>query len=195
MRLSFWSDVSAADWLVRSGTPDWQLIGFGPAGFEAYARLRFIPDPSGPGQLESDVELSGDHPSEMTQTRRVLRRLAEFTSTPQECYFCVWDGYSDIPLPSRVLRGPMVETPHRRYALLRGALNDIDAWEAELGGGQPIMPPAFVWPADHRWCFARDVDPHWAGIGAEQAAVDALVADGGLDVVPACPTEDQPAYY
>jgi hypothetical protein len=38
------------------------------------------------------------------------------------------------------------------------------------------------------------VDPHWAGIGAEQAAVDALVGDPGLDVVPARPAQEQPQY-
>ena len=183
-----------ADWLVRSGTPDMQLISFGPTGFEAYARLRFIPDPSGPGRQESSVALPDDHPSDLAQARWALRRLAAFTSTPQECYFCLWEGYSDIPLPVQVLRGPLVEIPHRRYALLRGALYDIDAWATVLGGGQPIAPPAFVWPADHRWCFAADVDPHWAGIGAERAAVAALAADPELDVVPADPTQGQPWY-
>ena len=195
MRLSYCPDTTAADWLVRSDTPAMQLITFGPATFEAFARLRFIPDPSRPGQEESDVEVPDDHPSDIAQARRALRRLARFTSTPQECYFCIWEGYSDIPLPPDVRRGPLVEIPHRRYALLRGALHDIDAWEADLGGGQHIAPPAFVWPADHRWCFASDVDPHWAGIGAEQAAIDALVDDPELDVVPARPAEDQPVYY
>ena len=55
--------------------------------------------------------------------------------------------------------------------------------------------PAFVWPADHRWCFARNVDPHWAGIGAEQAAIDILLNAAELDVVPAQPTEPQPTSY
>ncbi|MBO4209267.1 hypothetical protein GSF22_25205 [Micromonospora echinofusca] len=170
------------------------MITFGPAGFEAYARLRFIPDPTGPGQSETDADVPTEHPSDVEQTRRALRLLAAFTSTPQECYFCLWEGYSDAPLPPQVQRGPLVELPHRRYALLRGALGDIDAWETDLGAGQNIAPPAFVWPADHRWCLASDVDPHWAGIGAEQAAIDALLADSQLDVVPANPQGSQPQY-
>jgi hypothetical protein len=194
MRLSYCSDISAADWLVRSATPSLQLITFGPAGFPAYARLRFIPDPTGPGQDETDAAVPDDHPPDIAQARRALHRLAPFTSTPQECYFCLWEGYSDAPLPPHVRRGPLVEIPHRRYALLRGALDDIGSWEADIGGGANIDPPAFVWPADHRWCFARDVDPHWAGIGAERAAVDVLVGDPELDVVPARPTDDQPRY-
>jgi hypothetical protein len=97
-------------------------------------------------------------------------------------------------LPPEALRGPLVELPHRRFALFRGPLHDIDTWEIQFGRGHPIAPPAFVWPADHRWCFAADVDPHWAGIGADQAAVGALLADPALDVVPADPAGHQPEY-
>lgn len=194
MRLSYCPDLTAAGWLVRSDTPAGQLITCGPASFEAFARLRFIPDPSGPGQAEADVEVPDGHPSDIAQARRALHLLARFTATPQECYFCLWDGYSDAPLPPEARRGPLVELPHRRYALLRGSLSDIDAWETDLGGGQPIPPPAFVWPADRRWCFTSDVDPHWAGIGAERAAVDALVGDPLLDVVPARPADNHPLY-
>jgi hypothetical protein len=194
MALTYCQDTIAADWLVRSGTPVTSLTTFGPASFEAFGRLRFIPDPVAPGQGEAEVDIPAGHPSEIAQARRALRLLARFTSTPQDCYFCVWEGYSDIPLPPDVRHGPLVEIPHRRYALLRGALHDIDAWEVDLGAGQPVAPPAFVWPADRRWCFASDVDPHWAGIGAGQAAIDALIGDPQLDVVPARPAEEQPLY-
>jgi hypothetical protein len=168
-----------------------QLITFGPAGYPAYARLRFVPDPDRPGQAEADAGVPGDHPPDIAQARRALHRLAGFTSTPDDCFFLVWEGYSDIALPP----GPVAELPHRRYAVFRGAVAGVDGWEDELGGGQPVAPPAFVWPADRRWCFVSDVDPHWAGIGAARAAVDALVADPGLDVVPARPGEPQPQYY
>jgi hypothetical protein len=195
MRLRYCPDTTGANWLVQSDTPAMQLILFGPVGFAAYARLRFIPDPTGPGQEEADVVLADDHPSDLAQARRALHRLAEFTATPEDCYFCLWDGYSDMPLPPEVLNGPLVDIPHRRYALLRGSLDGIDSWAADFGGGQHVAPPAFVWPADRRWCFASDVDPHWAGIGAEQAAIDALAGDPGLDVVPARPADPQPTYY
>ena len=187
-------DTTAADWLTRAGTPDLQLITFGPLGFAAYARLRFIPDPSRPGQQEADVEMPEDHPSDLEQSRRALHVLASYTATPQECYFCVWEGYSDLPLPTEARQGSLVELPHRRYTLFRGALQDVDHWEADFGGGQPVAPPAFVWPADRRWCFTSDVDPHWAGIGAERATVDALIADPRLDVVVADPAQEQPRY-
>jgi hypothetical protein len=125
----------------------------------------------------------------MAQARRALHVLARFTATPGELHFCVWDGYSDVELPPARVR-----LPHRSYALFHGSLNDIDAWAGEAGRGAPVPPPAFVWPADRAWCFASDVDPHWAGIGAGRAAVDALLADPALDVVPARPAEPQPGY-
>jgi len=57
------------------------------------------------------------------------------------------------------------------------------------------MPgPAFVWPADHAWFVASDIDPHWAGIGADTRVINQLVADPRLDVVPADPRAAQPAY-
>jgi hypothetical protein len=191
--LSVTSDPSAADWLVRSGTPGGQLITFGPAGFEAYARLRFIPDPVRRGQREGQAGITADHPSDFAQARRAVHRLAPFTSTPEDCWFCLWNGYSDVELSSTASR--LVDLPHRRYVLLRGSLADIDGWERTLGTLPPYPPPALVWPADHSWCFASDVDPHWAGIGGGRAAIDALLHDPDLDVVPAQPDEPQPTYY
>jgi hypothetical protein len=160
-----------------------QLITFGPAGFEAYARLRYIPDPTRPGQQEHEADIPDDHPLDALQATRALGILAAFTDTPEECYFCFWEGMAGDFLPSAVLEGPMVSVPDRRYALFTGRLGD------ELA-----EVPAFVWPADHRWCFASDVDPHWAGIGAERAAIDALLEDSELDAVEARPDVTPPAY-
>ncbi len=167
-------------------------MGFGPAGFEAYARLRFIPDPARPGQDEADVQLPEDHPRDLAQAQLVLSRLADFTSTPEECYFGIWEGYGIFD-PDAVPARQWVVVPHRRYLLFTGQLSSIDGFTQEFGGAHTHGPPAFVWPADHRWCFASDVDPHWAGVGAEQAAIDALVGLG-LDVVPALPGRAQPHY-
>jgi hypothetical protein len=42
--------------------------------------------------------------------------------------------------------------------------------------------------------FDQYVDPHWAGIGGTRHLVSRLVTDPRLDVVPADPTQEQPAY-
>jgi hypothetical protein len=167
---------------------------FRPTSLPAYARLRFLRDPTKPGQEEADAYVADDHLPEMEQTRLALEHLRRFTATPRNCYFCVWEGYGDLNLPPSVPHGPMVTIPHRRYFLLHGSLTDLGRWD-ETFGSVGSYTPAFVWPADHSWCFARDVDPHWAGIGAEQAAIDTLLNTPELDVVSAQPTEPQPTYY
>ncbi|HEX5740530.1 MAG TPA: hypothetical protein VFY17_03125, partial [Pilimelia sp.] len=120
LALTYCPDTTPADWVVASGTPAMQLINFGPACFAAYARLRFVPDPAVPGQAEADVALPDGHPSDIAQARCALKVLAGYTATADDCYFCLWEGYSDAPLPAAARGGPLVETPYRRYALLRG---------------------------------------------------------------------------
>ena len=223
MSLKPCSDLSAASWLTARDSSWPQLIGFGPQGFPAYARLRFVPDPAYDGQSENDINADDDAPSEAAQLRAVLETLARHTRTPDECYFCLWDGWgSDIyggdgarivdwqtgtvrpgpviapAFPPSVLSGPKVVVPNRAYFLFRGALSEFGDWgAAELWPGQPrqdIPNPAFIWPADHAWCLADDVDPHWAGIGADARAIDDLLADPRLDVVRADPHANQPCY-
>jgi hypothetical protein len=104
-----------------------QLVGFGPPDFPAYARLRFIPDPTEPGQKEADVNIAYDHPSDMEQTQRALDHLRSFTATPEDCYCCVWEGHSDAHFRLSVLDGPMVTIPNRRYFLFHGSLTDLAA--------------------------------------------------------------------
>lgn len=223
MALTPCSELSDASWIMASDRPWQQLVGFGPAGFPAYARLRFLPDPAYEGQSENDVEIEGPAPSEVAQLRAVLVGLTPHTRTPDDCYFCLWDGWgSDIEggdgerilgrqsgtprrqrriaptFPPVVLHGPKVVVPNRSYFLFRGAVSDFGDWgAAEMWPGQPRlhMPAAaFIWPADHAWCIANDVDPHWAGIGANASAIDQLLADPQLNAVPADPRENQPSY-
>jgi hypothetical protein len=177
------SDLSAAAWIIDCDRSWQQLVHFGPPGFPGYVRLRFIPDPAYEGQSESDADIDESALSETEQLRAVLAALTRHTSTPDDCYFCLWDGWgSDIEGGDG-----------------HGSVSDFGEWgAAEEWPGQPRldMPhPAFVWPADHAWCVARDVDPHWAGVGAAVAAVEELLDDPDLDVVAADPREDQPCYY
>ena len=203
------ADVSAAALVMSSSLPWQQLATFGPAGFEAYARLRFLPDPVYPGQPETEAAFDPDSPSERERLRTALEVLRQHTGTPDDCYFCLWDGWgSDIEgdaspptapaFPPSVLDGPKVVIPHRAYFLFRGSLSELGDWgAADRWPGEPrlTMPnPAFVWPADQMWCIANDVDPHYAGVGASCTAIDQLIAHPGLDLVPADPRVEPPAY-
>ncbi len=208
MTLTPCDNTSAAAWITSSDLPWQRLIEFGPAGFEAYARLRFLPDPVDAGQPE--VEAEPDVPSEHERLRAALEVLRQHTRASDDCYFCLWDGWgTDIEgdeappiapaFPPSVLNGPKVVIPGRAYFLFRGKLSEFGDWgAAEMWPGQPRldMPdPAFIWPADYAWCIAKDVDPHYAGIGASSTAIDQLLAHPNLDVVSADPTTEQPHYW
>jgi hypothetical protein len=191
------TDLSAADWLTTSHLPWAELVTFGPAGFAAYARLRFIPDPVYDGQSENDVEIEDDHPSDMTQLRTALALLATRTTTPDDWYVAYWDGWPTEAFPPSVLQAPLVRLPNRDYFLLRGQAADLteatETWPDHLKLTLPPHP-AFVWPADRAWCVTADVDPHWAGIGADRDAINELLTATNLDVVPADPGAEQPHY-
>ena len=186
-------ELSAAAWLSATRADPTRLVTFGPASFPAYARLRYLPDPVRPGMHESDVPPSSRRPTEIDMARAALEALADYSSSTRDCYVCAWEG--GATLRPALTGGPVLELPHRRYVLLTGVLGDLAGWGDLFDAAEIRSAPAFVWPADHAWCFASDVDPHWAGIGADREVVDRLVADSNLDVVLADPEQRQPTYY
>jgi hypothetical protein len=197
------SDLSPADWIVTSDLPWKRLVSFGPAGFAAYARVRFIPDPTHAGQQENEADLDAS-PDEIEQWRALLELLAADTADPDDCYFGLWEGWG---FPESAQRWPTFAVAYdarssaRAYFLFRGALSDaeISGTPAQAGiWGRPEFfgggTPAFVWPSDHAWCVAGDIDPHWAGVGASAPSINRMIGDRRLDAVAADPAGQQPAY-
>jgi len=203
--LDICSELSPADWIVASDLPWARLVTFGPAGFDAYARIRFIPDPTREGQQEHEADLDAS-PGEVDQWRRLLELVAVDTADPGDCYFALWDGWG---FPRSAQRWPTFGVPRgarlpaRAYFLFHGSLSEAAAWD----GGYPAQAgiwgppefagggaPAFVWPADHSWCITADIDPHWAAIGASAPLIGRLIDDPGLDAVEADPAQTPPAY-
>lgn len=170
MTLTSCSDLSAAGWIAESDLPWPQLVCFGPAGFEAYARLRFLPDPDYPGQSENDA-YRDQHTIDQLPT--LFELLAAHTSTPSDCYFCVWDGFGTTEggdgaiilrdehgAAARIDRpgfhpgleprsGPSafeaskVVVPNRAFFLFRGPLEEIGNWDtAAMWPGHPRLDQA-----------------------------------------------------
>lgn len=186
-------DLSGAGWIMGSDLPWGRLVTFGPEGFLTYARLRFLPDPTSPGEKEPSLGVDG--PVEYRLLRIAVSVLREHTHTTDDAYFCMWDGWGTAP----VLHGlPRVAVQERSFFLFRGALSDFDDWNSPRMAGIPagfaVPPPAFIWPADHAWCVSLDVDSHYAGIGATPEAIAQLIAHRSLDVILANPAEQQPNY-
>lgn len=196
MTLSPCSGDSAAAWITSSDRPWHRLVTYGPAGLDAYARLRFLPDPLYHDPPE--VTLGADAPSEHELLRVTLDVLGQHTRTPDDVYYCIWDGWGSDTVPASVVPSPKVEIPHRSYFLWHGTLSDFGEWDlGDVVPGHARSPwpdPALIWPADHAWCIANDVDPHFAGIGASSDAVADLLAHSGLDVVTADPSGEQPYF-
>ncbi|GAB6902341.1 hypothetical protein [Kineosporia succinea] len=180
-------DTPAAAWIMEA-EEDWtQVAGFGPGGFPGYVRVRFLPDPERPLQSASEVPSAAN--SEPEQTRRVLEVLARHTGTPATAWFCLWEGWG-TQIPGFK---PMVMIPNRAYYLFTGPLADAGQWDVP-GSTDEDLEAALVWPEDHSWCLAKDVDHHWLGVGASEAAIQELLATPGLDVVRADPEQQQPFY-
>lgn len=185
-------DSTPADWLVHSDR-DWSDLAVrGPLGYSRYARLRFIPDPTHADQREGEVDAPFDERSETVQLAVVVGILAEHTEKPDDCYFCVWEGWGGFDVQGAA----RIAFPDRGAYLFRGATMDLLEWESALepplSEGLPI--PSFVWPADRSWCIANDVDPHFATIGASTAAIEDLLADRRVDTVADDPARPQPWY-
>ncbi|MFM1723774.1 hypothetical protein ABEU20_002346 [Rhodococcus sp. PAM 2766] len=187
-------DLSAARWLEQRDD-DWRrLAARGPRCYDSYARLRIIPDPAYPGQLEGEVSVGPDALSDNAQIGIVLTALAGHTSTPDDCHFCVWDGWPSFAIDDPM---PKISIPNRDYFLFHGTVADAADWDAQMKAllhdiGAPTL--AFAWPADRAWCVTCDIDPHFATIGAGTAAIDQLMAEAQVDIVADDP-DVEPPYY
>ncbi|CAN5123803.1 hypothetical protein BH18ACT9_BH18ACT9_08470 [soil metagenome] len=202
-------DVSAADWFTDRAEPWAQLCSLGPRGFAAYARL-LHPARQGDDPQEHPEDLAGHLDSEVL--RFLTGILARHTSTPEDCLFGLWDGFGDLhgspavaPLvfgggrlsshrapprispafPPEVLAGPRVRIPARDYLLFRGPLRLAGEWgAADLLPQQPrpINSPNLIWPADHAWFVATEIDSPWTGIGGTDELIGEVAGEPALGV-------------
>ncbi|MHA4854433.1 hypothetical protein L1080_033600 [Rhodococcus sp. MSC1_016] len=192
MSITRCADIAAARWIEQRPEDWWRLAVRGPVCFDRYARLRTIPDPSYPGQPETDVHV--DVPEDNDQIGIVLAALAPYTDTPEDCYFLVWEGW---PSFHTEYSSPRVSIPNRGYFHFHGSLADFADWNTQVEAllGDTAPPPAFVWPADRAWCVTFDVDPHFATIGGSAEVIAATLALTDVDVVADDPDIEPPYYH
>ena len=111
--------------------------------------------------------------------------LAEHTGTPQDCRFCLWEGWGEVRGPAGAAAGPPVRVGGREHVLLPGPL------AAALELGQQVSPTLFVprspnlfWPADRAWCAATEVDLDSTLVAGSAELVDAVLAHPDLEAWP-----------
>lgn len=158
-----------------------------PAGFDAYARI-FTRDVDSEPSLETVMAL--------------IAVLTEATKTPNDCLFCVWDGYGELSgrgvvslgspgnappvVPANVLAGARVNGPFRRsYLVYEGSVLDALA----LAPARGSKTPDFWWPQDLSWFVATDMDLPWTFVGATANVVSALRDIPALTVDPVAITD------
>lgn len=144
-------NADAAQWLLRADVGWWDLVRYGPPGFDVYVRIAF-PQDSGADADNPPAEAPAD------AVRAALATLGSYTTTPATGYAAIWEGWvSGPPIP----RAPRVEIPNRAMLLFTGpveALRDAPAlaWFGSVADGS--QEPHLVWPVDQAWCLACEVD-------------------------------------
>jgi hypothetical protein len=118
----------------------------------------------------------------------LLNVLAAHTSTPDEFFIGVWEGYG---WPVAAWAGPEVlELENRTYLIRRGPL----ALAREIGW-QPapdrlhVEPPNLLWPADRAWFVASDKRSRLDLPRRISPLVHGLLAHAGLEVWPIAATD------
>jgi hypothetical protein len=107
--------------------------------------------------------------------------LARYTSTPDRCWFCTWEGWGAVSFGD----GPRVELPGRNYVLSVGPLAELPS----LVDAQDERSPNLWWPSDRAWCVATEIDLAWTYVGGPAALISDVLADPSLEAQPAAPDD------
>ncbi len=92
--------------------------------------------------------------------------------------------------------GPLLlHLPHRDYILLTATLAELadPAWPrtAGIGWQRDHGPmPALIWPDDHAWCVASEIDFDSTLVGGSRELVDAILADDAFESFEVGPDDD-----
>jgi hypothetical protein len=165
------SNADAADWLRPTRLGAWGTVGcLVPNQFESYLRVDGAP-PNIVDWWERQRQLIA----------AVARVAAGHTTTPEQCWFGIWDGHGfddDDEVRAELRKVPTFDLPHRSYYLLQGDVIAASAIEEPGGRGlsSSYRQPDLWWPQDRAWFIATDVDFWPTFIGGDAQMVHAIAA-------------------
>lgn len=125
----------------------------------------------------------------------VLSRILEgFTSTPDECWFCLWEGINIIRLsdgtegsqqvhlvPPEGRGGPTVRLPFsRNYHLFEGPARNVN--DPPFGDEWGLTPNIW-WPEDRAWVVVTEIDFAWTYVGGKEDLIGRLLREPALEVI------------
>lgn len=197
-------DLAPAAWLRESMTTfGIGVKSFLPGHFEAYARLfhPLVPphkrtDPPltwRAAAAAANYDLTGPHPFEAfspfypdaralhgSMTAELIQPLLESlkhgTTTPDTCFFAIWEGYGASLVPPDL--EPRLDLPHRRYHVFKGPIEAAHTTFGELRQSANLW-----WPSDQAWCVASEIDLMWTYIGGSRQCIDAVLKDTRLETI------------
>jgi hypothetical protein len=121
------------------------------------------------------------NPGSLPRDQRVvvIEHLRRATSTPDDCWFCVWEGFGGMDHQGMDER---VELPARSYLLARGPI--VDAVQSVLDAPWDQSPNLW-WPCDRAWFVVTEIDYAWTYVGGSHALIEALLHEPRLEALPA----------
>ena len=154
-----WSTV--ASWTGRTAHPLMQ--------FDRVANLSWPESPSwGPPPS------NGSLPAAEAQT--LVDILRTFTTTPDRCYFGLWEGYG-VPELREFEPYPRLQLTHRNYFLFDGPIDAVP-W---LTLGDFHQSPNLWWPRDCAWVVATEIDGYDTYVAASTACIVRIVSHPALE--------------
>ncbi|TJZ76073.1 hypothetical protein FCG67_18875 [Rhodococcus oryzae] len=187
-RLTPLTDTGPARWLAQSTQ----------AAHDAFPARAVLRHPDGPDNGISDLPV--------TVLDALCTVLARHTATPDECWFCVWDGYAwvhDTPgsftpylrdgetappppkpaLPSMIRTGPRATIEQFDYVLFSGPVTAAPrmGWYGTPGWFWREWPN-LIWPTDRAWLADSGIDDDWLEISGPRALIDELDTIAGITI-------------
>ena len=116
--------------------------------------------------------------------------LSRHATTPDECFFAAWAGYSDIR--DELAGAPVVILPpEREMYLLEGPVEAA----TEAFDEQRSRRSLRWWPADQIWCVGNDLYADSVYVAGSKECVSALVDDPRLETLVADRSDVHPGIY
>ncbi len=175
---------------ARDGSPvPWEAVAAWSGG-TVHALAQWVPMAHGRGASLSarpfQVPPSNrDFPPAMLTALCDL--LARHTTTPDLCYFGVWEGYGWVPRDGSPVA--KLEVENRAYLLLRGPISGVDQIGSWMGNHFQPQAPDLLWPADRSWFVAGDTDLDSTYVGGSTGLIGELLADVRLEAWPVSATD------
>jgi hypothetical protein len=111
--------------------------------------------------------------------QRLLTTLMQHTTTPEQCWFGIWNGYDGLP-QSLVESGAHFRLSEREMLLLSGVGPAV--LTSPLGPSDTQLANLW-WPQDRSWCVGTDIDLMTTFVAGDSTCITSLLAQPKLEVL------------